>query len=167
MNYVAIIGERKVKVTVEAKSGSNYEVTIDGIRNIVNASRVADHLWSILQGNKSVEADVFQLPGEEFEVLINGDRHRFSLMNEQQRAMLQPDGKGTTGRALILSPMPGKIVKLLVEAGQEVGANHGLIVVEAMKMENEIKSAGAGRIAEIFVKEGDVVESGAKLLLVE
>jgi biotin carboxyl carrier protein len=167
MNYVAIIGERKVKVTVEAKSGSNYEVTIDGTRTTVNASRVADHLWSILCGNKSVEADVFQLPGDEFEVLIQGDSHKFSLVNEQQRALLQPDGKGTTGRALILSPMPGKIVKLLVEVGQEVGANHGLIIVQAMKMENEIKSAGAGRIAEIFVKEGDVVESGAKLLLVE
>ena len=167
MNYVAIIGERKVKVTVEAKSGSDYEVTIDGTRNTVNACRVADHLWSILHGNTSVEVDVIRLPGEEFEVLIKGDRHRFSLMNEQQRAMLQPDGKETTGRALILSPMPGKIVKLLVEVGQEVGANHGLIIVEAMKMENEIKSAGAGRIAEIFVKEGDVVESGAKLLLVE
>jgi len=167
MNYVATIGEREVTVTVEANGGSNYEVIIDGVRNVVDAHQVTHHLWSILRGNKSVEVDVFQLPGEEFEVLIDGDCHKFSLMNEQRRAMLRAGGKGSEGRAMITSPMPGKIVKLLVEVGQEVEAGHGLIVVEAMKMENEIKSVGAGKVSELFVKEGDVVESGAKLLLVE
>ena len=63
--------------------------------------------------------------------------------------------------------MPGKIVKLLVEVGQDVKAEHGLIVIEAMKMENELKSTGMGKVKEIFVKEGDVVESGARLLMVE
>ena len=167
MNYVATIGEREVTVTVEANGGSSYEVIIDGVRSVVDARRVAHHLWSILQGNKTVEADVFRLPGEEFEVLLNGDRHKFSLMNEQRKMMLRAGAKKSSGRAMLTSPMPGKIVKLLVEVGQEVEADHGLIVVEAMKMENELKSAGAGTITEIFVKEGDVVESGANLLLVE
>ena len=63
--------------------------------------------------------------------------------------------------------MPGKVVKLLVSVGEEVQADQGVIVVEAMKMENELKSAIAGKVQEIFVKEGEVVESGAKLLLVE
>jgi len=167
MKYVATVGEREVTATVEANSGSYYEVVIDGQRKIVDAHRVTRHLWSILRGTSTVEVDVFQLPGEEFEVLIDGDSYRFSLMNEQRRATLRAGGKESAGRAMITSPMPGKIVKLLVEVGQEVGADHGLIVVEAMKMENELKSAGAGKITEIFVKEGDVVESGAKLLLVE
>jgi biotin carboxyl carrier protein len=68
---------------------------------------------------------------------------------------------------MLTSPMPGKVVKLLVGEGQEVGAGQGVIVVEAMKMENELKSAVAGKVKEIFVEEGQVVESGAKLLLVE
>ncbi len=167
MNYVAAIGEREVSVSVEANSGSSYEVIIDGVRNVVDARQVKHHLWSILHGNKTVEADVFRLPGEEFEVLIDGDSHKFTLINEQRRATLRAGGKGSSGRAMLVSPMPGKIVKLLVEVGQEVEAGHGLIVVEAMKMENELKSAGAGTITEIFVKEGDVVESGANLLLIE
>jgi biotin carboxyl carrier protein len=59
------------------------------------------------------------------------------------------------------------VVKLLVNEGEEVKSDQGVIVVEAMKMENELKSAIAGKVREIFVKEGEVVESGAKLLLVE
>ena len=167
MNYVATIGEREVKITVEANGGSSYEVIIDGKRKTVDARRVTGRLWSILYRNNSVEADVFPLPDEEFEVLIDGDSYKFPLMNEQRRAILRAGGKGSSGKAVITSPMPGKIVKLLVEVGQEVSADRGLIVVEAMKMENELKSVGAGTVTEIFVKEGDVVESGARLLQVE
>ncbi len=167
MNYVATIGEREVRVTVEANRGSNYRVTINGACYVVDARQVASHLWSILHGNKSIEVDVTQPAGEEFEVLIGGDCHKFSLVNEQRRAMIRERGKGIAGQAIVTSPMPGKIVKLLVTAGQDVEADHGLVVVEAMKMENELKSTGKGKIKEIFVKEGDVVELGAKLLLVE
>jgi biotin carboxyl carrier protein len=167
MNYIAKIGEREINITVEATSGSTYIVTVDGVRTVIDARRAVSHLWSILHGNRSIEVDVFQLPGEEFEVLIDGDCHKLSLMNEQRRALLRAGGKGITGRAMITSPMPGKIVRLLVEPGQEVQTEQGLVVVEAMKMENEIKSRSTGRIAQIFVREGDVVESGAELLLVE
>ena len=81
--------------------------------------------------------------------------------------MIRAGGKGSAGKAMLTSPMPGKVVKLLVGEGQEVEAGQGVIVVEAMKMENELKSAVAGKVKEIFVEEGQVVESGAKLLLVE
>ena len=167
MNYVATIGEREVKVNVKELGGSNYEVAIDGVPHIVDARQVAGHLWSILEHNRSIEVDVTQLPGEEFEVLIDGDCHKFSLINEQRKAMIRAGGKGFAGKAILVSPMPGKIAKLLVETGQEVLANQGLIIVEAMKMENELKAGSAGKVREIFVKEGDVVELGAKLLLVE
>jgi biotin carboxyl carrier protein len=167
MNYVATIGDREVKVAVTGLGGSSYEVVIDGVCHVVDARQVADNLWSILHGNKSIEVDVTQLPGEEFEVLIDGDCHKFSLANEQRRAMIRGAGKGIAGKAIVASPMPGKVVKLLVDVGQEVKADQGLIVIEAMKMENELGSASAGKVKEIFVKEGDLVETGAKLLLVE
>jgi biotin carboxyl carrier protein len=167
MNYVATIGEREAKVSVEELGGSGYKVTIDGQEHVVDAHQVANRLWSVVYGNASFEVDVTQVPGDEFEVLINGDCHKFSLMNEQRRAMIRAGGKGSAGKAMVSSPMPGKVVKLLVAEGQEVEAGQGVIVVEAMKMENELKSALPGKVKEIFVKEGDVVESGAKLLLVE
>jgi biotin carboxyl carrier protein len=167
MSYVATIDEREVTISVEELGGSNYKVAIDGVEHVVDAQLIAGTLWSVLYLGASFVVDVTQLPTEEYEVLIQGDCHKFSLMNEQRRAMIRAGGKGSAGKAMLTSPMPGKVVKLLVGEGQEVEAGQGVIVVEAMKMENELKSAVSGKVKEIFVEEGQVVESGAKLLLVE
>jgi biotin carboxyl carrier protein len=63
--------------------------------------------------------------------------------------------------------MPGKVVRVLVKAGDEVKPRQGLIVVEAMKMENELRAAGEGRVREVFVQEGQSVEAGTALVVVE
>ena len=167
MNYAATIGEREVTITVEELGGAKYKVAIDGVEHVVDAHQVAGRLWSVLYQDASFVVDVTRFPTEEYEVLIQGDCHKFTMMNEQRRAMLRVGGKGSAGKAMLTSPMPGKVVKLLVTEGQEVEAGQGVVVVEAMKMENELKSALAGKVKEIFVEEGEVVESGAKLLLVE
>ncbi len=167
MSYVATVGDKDVNVSVEELGGSNYKVTIDGVVHVVDAQLITGNLWSVLYGNGSFEVDVTRHPADEYEVLIRGDCHKFTLMNEQRRAMIRAGGKGSSGKAMLTSPMPGKVVKLLVEEGQEVEAGQGVVVVEAMKMENELRAAVAGKVKEIFVEEGQVVESGAKLLLVE
>ena len=83
MNYTATIGEKEVKVAVERIAGSNCGC-VDGTSYVVDALQVASHLWSILLGNEPIEVDITPLPGEEFEILINGDCHKFSLVNEQR-----------------------------------------------------------------------------------
>ena len=166
MNYVATIGEKEVKVTVEEVGVARYQVTIDGQDHCVDAHLVQTSVWSILHGADSFEVDI-QGRDEEYEVLIAGDCYKFSLMNEQRKALMRTAGKGGAGKAMVTSPMPGKVVKILVAEGEEVQADQGIIVVEAMKMENELKSAVTGKVKEIFVKEGEVVESGAKLIFVE
>ncbi len=166
MNYIAMIGEREVRVTVTEVGVARYMVCADGREFLVDAHQVQDSVWSILYGAESFEVDV-QGRDEEYEVLIDGDCYKFSLMNEQRRALIRAGGKGAAGKAMVTSPMPGKVVRLLVAEGEEVLSDQGVIVVEAMKMENELKSAVAGKVKEIFVQEGEVVEAGAKLLLVE
>ncbi|MGZ8449303.1 MAG: biotin/lipoyl-containing protein [Candidatus Deferrimicrobiaceae bacterium] len=166
MNYVATIGNREVKITVEEVGVARYMVRGDEKEYLVDAHQVQDSVWSILYGTGSFEVDV-QRKGDDYEVLIGGDCHKFTLMNEQLKALSRAGGKAAVGKALVISPMPGKVVKLLVNEGEEVRSDQGVIVVEAMKMENELKSAVAGKVKEIFVKEGEIVESGAKLLLVE
>jgi len=71
------------------------------------------------------------------------------------------------GPARVQAPMPGKLVRVLVRAGQDVGAGQGLVVMEAMKMENEIRAPRAGRVKEAPVQEGQAVETGALLVLLE
>jgi biotin carboxyl carrier protein len=166
MNYVGTIGEKEVKVGVREVGVAKFVVTIDGKDFLVDAHQVQSSVWSVLHESASFEVDV-QGRDEEYEVLIDGDCYKFTLMNEQRKALMRAGGKGSVGKAMVTSPMPGKVVKLLVEEGEEVKIDQGVIVVEAMKMENELKSAVAGKVKEIFVKEGEVVESGAKLLLVE
>ena len=167
MNYIGTIGEKEVKVTVREMGVARYSVTIDGQEHLVDAHHVQSSVWSVLYGDASFEVDVQGKKDEEFEVLIAGDCYKFTLMNEQRKALMRSGGKGAAGKAMVASPMPGKVVKLLVSVGEEVKADQGVIVVEAMKMENELKAAVTGTVKEIFVKEGEVVESGAKLLLVE
>jgi biotin carboxyl carrier protein len=71
------------------------------------------------------------------------------------------------GPRSIVSPMPGRIVKVLVRAGETVAAQQGLIVVEAMKMENELRAPRAGRVTSVKVGEGTSVERGAVLIVME
>ena len=166
MNYVATIGDREVKITVEEVGSARYMVRGDEKEYLIDAHQVQESVWSILYGTHSFEADV-QRKGDEYEVLIGGDCHKFTLMNEQRRAMMRAGGKGSAGKAMLTSPMPGKVVKLLVTEGQEVEAGQGVIVVEAMKMENELVAARAGRVTEVAVAEGVSVETGRLLVVVE
>lgn len=71
------------------------------------------------------------------------------------------------GRAQVLAPMPGKVVRVLVEQGQAVEAGEGLVVVEAMKMQNELKSPKAGTVSELHAREGATVNAGEVLVVVE
>ena len=75
------------------------------------------------------------------------------------------DGSG--GPQRIVAPMPGKVVRVLVAAGDRVAARQGLVVVEAMKMENELRAAGDGRVVSVAVTEGQSVDAGALLAVVE
>jgi len=108
MSYVATIGEREVTISVEDLGGANYKVAIDGVEHVVDAHQVASQLWSVLYRGASFVVDVTQLPTEEYEVLIQGDCHKFSLMNAQRRAMIRAGGKGSAGKAMLTSPMPGR-----------------------------------------------------------
>jgi biotin carboxyl carrier protein len=81
-------------------------------------------------------------------------------------------GRGTgaaqaAGTQQVLAPMPGKVVKILVKAGDEVKARQGLVVIEAMKMENELRSPKDGRVSDVLVTEGAPVEAGRLLVIVE
>ena len=71
------------------------------------------------------------------------------------------------GRQKIVAPMPGKVIRLLVEAGDSVEAGQGLVVVEAMKMQNEIKSPKSGKVERLLAKEGQSVNAGDILAWVE
>jgi biotin carboxyl carrier protein len=108
-----------------------------------------------------------------WEVRVTGNEitigsHRFRVEIEDPRQWKRSSHAGDThGRASIAAAMPGKIVRVLVAVGDEVAAGQGILVVEAMKMQNELKAPRAGRVTAIEVRENDSVNAGAVLATIE
>ena len=102
------------------------------------------------------------------DVLSRGASFSVALLNEQalSRRAAASGASGSNGGA-IQAPMPGKVVKVLVAVGSDVTAGQGVVVVEAMKMENELGSPANGQVAEILVHDGDSVEAGQPLAIVK
>ena len=101
----------------------------------------------------------------EIGAIASGHRSYVRVESERLRAA-EAAKKGVHGGAekLVRSPMPGRVVKLLVKPGDDVEAGRPLLVMEAMKMENEIKAKAAGKVSEVHVAVGDTVEGNAKLV---
>jgi biotin carboxyl carrier protein len=118
-------------------------------------------LWSVLAGGASYEARV-----EGDEIVIAGHRFRFDLDDPRQWKRSQSSA-GARGKISITAPMPGRIVRILIAAGDFVAAGQGIVVIEAMKMQNELKAPRDGRVTTIAVKEDDRVNAGAILATIE
>jgi biotin carboxyl carrier protein len=123
-------------------------------------------VYSILIDGASHEVRIEATRVDAGQVTV-GNR-RFDYQIDDPRQWKRSDSAaGSQGRAAILAPMPGKVVRILVAVGDEVDAGRGIIVVEAMKMQNEMKAPRAGRVAAIQVKENDSVVAGAVLAIIE
>jgi biotin carboxyl carrier protein len=115
-------------------------------------------VYSILLDGRSYEARVEETPSALVVVL---DGHRFEIeVRDPRRLVRKGAGAGTDGVQTIAAPMPGKMVRVLVAVGDEVAAGQGLMVVEAMKMQNEMKSPRAGKVLSLSAREGATVTAG-------
>lgn len=122
-------------------------------------------IFSILLGGRSYEAKVVPGPNGYY-VDLRGHRSTVEVRDPRMLSRKGRAGAGD-GRQSLVAPMPGKVVRLLVAAGDKVEAGAGVAVVEAMKMQNEMKSPKAGTVTEVAVKEGDTVQAGDTLAVIE
>ena len=118
-------------------------------------------VYSILVDGASHEVRV-----EAGQVTVGNRRFDYQIDDPRQWKR-SSDAAGGQGRAAILAPMPGKVVRILVAVGDQVEAGQGIVVVEAMKMQNEMKAPRAGRVAAIQAKENDSVVAGAVLAVID
>lgn len=164
-----------------------HEVLISGKTHIVVLERGADGWQATIEGESGITADVAEIAPNVFSVLLSGRSHevyvspspvgQFQLQTggmEFLAEVIDPRswrGRGHSaaeaeGRQQIVAPMPGKIVRLLVKFGDPVEAGQGLLVVEAMKMQNEIRSPKRGTVERVLVVEGQAVNAGQVLCVV-
>lgn len=164
MTFDVLLDGRTLRVEVR-NQGVRYSVTLGGRTLEVDYQQTGGGFASLLIAGHSYEVAVSRL-GTAYRVAFPDDEVLLELGPAARGGVAAPRGTAA-GPARILAPMPGKIVRLLVEPGQQVQADQGLVVVEAMKMENELRAPRAGRVRETSVREGQAVEMGAVLVVVE
>ena len=163
--------DRTHKVSVEkigaaGPAGGAFRVLIDGVPAVVDARRTDLGLSLVFADGRSVDVAVTDRPGGEWFVqLPNAD---VSASVDARRYQRGESGTGVkAGAQRITAPMPGRVVRILVKPGDEVAHRQGVVVVEAMKMENELGAPKAGRVKEVAVTEGQSVEAGRLLVVIE
>jgi len=152
-----------------SKAGGKFAYTLDHCPGEADCVRIAPGVFSILLGGRSYEVRIAALTtgaSANFarRIVTVGARHyTVDVHDPRRRRSAAPLASGG-GPQEVIAPMPGKIVRILVERNQEVAQGHGLLVIEAMKMQNELRAPRAGTIAEIYVAEGIGVEAGTRLV---
>jgi biotin carboxyl carrier protein len=167
MAFIAKLGDQTYTVEIEETGRSVYRVSVDGNEFVVDGKKTGRTNYSLIVDNRSFEIEVDNTD-DEYRVLVDGRNYRIHLVDERRmRVGGAQSGVELEGRQLISVPMPGKVVAVLVSEGDTVEKGQGLVIVEAMKMENEVRSPIAGTVREIKVSAGETVEGGALLMIVE
>jgi biotin carboxyl carrier protein len=159
----ATVEGRTLRVEVRPRA-SGYDVVYDGRNVPVDAVFEGDHFASLIVEGRS--HDVALEPTEDgFRVHLRGGPVDVAV--QEARGGVRPPAHRASGPFRLVSPMPGRVVRVLAPAGSDVAAGAGVVVVEAMKMENELRAPRAGRVAEVAVQEGQAVEAGALLAVID
>ena len=133
--------------------------------DLENALLVAPGVYSILQDGRSYEVRTTET-ADGLQVRVNG-RDYLAEVRDQRDAPPKSRTGGGEGRQKVTAAMPGKVIRVLVGEGDVVEAGQGLVVVEAMKMQNEMKSPKAGRVTHLAAKPGGAVMAGEVLVVIE
>ena len=158
-------GEKKRVIELE-REAAGWRVTLDGRPVAVDAVEVAPNVVSILLEGQSFEISVTPSPDGKLKLQTGSREFTAEVIDPRAWSGRRHGNVEAEGRQQIVAPMPGKVVRLLVKAGDHVEAGQGLLVVEAMKMQNEIRAPKSGTLERILAKEGQPVNAGEVLCVV-
>jgi biotin carboxyl carrier protein len=161
----------RVRRVVVQRTGSAFTVTVDGRAHQVDAVPVDGQSWSLLLGGQSHEVAIARSAAGRETVVNVGGMPVTALVNGRRRSGRKEDGRhggpwAAGGPQRIVAPMPGKIVRVLAERGATVKARQPVVVIEAMKMENELRASRDGIVSEVHAREGQSVDAGVLLIVI-
>jgi len=162
MKYVTTIGEREFLVEMI----NDHHIQVDGTTYEVDFDAISDQpVYSLLVNGHSYEAYVY--PQERnWQVLLRGTLYPVTVEDEREKRLRAASGSQVAerGEFLLKAPMPGLVVSIPVREGQQVEKGEVLVVLESMKMQNELKAPRDGKVARLRVQTGDSVEQKQTLL---
>jgi biotin carboxyl carrier protein len=164
MKYEAEIDGQTINLELEEKPG-RLAIVIEERLYDVEVVRPEPGVYQLFIGDKVYEARVSSSDNNSLKVNLRGKLFNVNIIDRKHRR--SGAEHGDESQKQLVAPMPGKVVRVLLKAGDEVLAGQGVVIVEAMKMQNEIKSSKAGRLSEIRVAEGDAVSANQILAMVE
>lgn len=141
-------------------------VMVDGMALPVEWRMLRPGVLSLVMEGRAFRVVLDEDPNETA-VLIGGERILYQVNDPRSLRARRAHSSGADGPRPIKASMPGRVVRVLAEAGDAIAAQQGIVVIEAMKMQNELKSPKDGKVAEIRVKPGDTVSAGDVLAVVE
>jgi len=167
MAFIGKLGEQTYTVEIEEVEKSLYRVAVDGNEFLVDGRKTAASNYSLIVGNRSFEVDV-DISEDEYRVLVDGRSYHIHLVDERRiRLGGVQSGIELRGRQEVSVRMPGKVIAVLGAERDRVEKGQGLVIVEAMKMENEVRSPMAGEIKAVRVKADEALEAGDILVVIE
>ncbi len=158
--------QAKKRLVELERNASGWRVTLDGLVVAVDAAEVSPNTLSILLDGQSFEITVTLSPDGKLQLHTGTREFIAEVIDPRAWSGRRHSSVEAEGRQQIVAPMPGKVVRLLVKAGEHVEAGQGLLVVEAMKMQNEIRSPKSGTVERILAQEGQPVNAGEVLCVV-
>ena len=162
---VAYINKKTKKIEISNDS----EILINAEKIQFNLLSLDDKTHLLKVGDNFFETVAQKIDDDKYAVTVNGVLFEIEIRTSlQERAKKLLDARGATNhKREVKAPMPGMILKVNKQVGEEVNSGESVIILEAMKMENELRSPVSGKLKELFVKEGSPVEKGFKLFSIE
>jgi biotin carboxyl carrier protein len=164
MKYEAEIDGRLISIELEQRNG-RVSAIVDGREYDMEVIRPEKDAYLIFVGERVYEARVWAEGANSLRVKLRDRLFTASIIDRKHRRATTDHSQ--EGQQHLIAPMPGKIVRVLLCQGDDVEAGQGVVVVEAMKMQNEIKSPKSGRVVEVRVSEGATVNANQVLAVVE
>jgi biotin carboxyl carrier protein len=163
MIFDVTVNGHDYRVRLEQQEDGTWSCRVNGDQIALDSAQMSTGVLSILVGGESYEV-VADSPQQ---IAIRGNRYSVEVRDPRSWRSRRALAGTETGLKKVIAPMPGKVVRVIAQPGAEIELSGGVIVIEAMKMQNELKSPKKGRVAKVLVAEGAAVNAGDVLAIIE
>jgi biotin carboxyl carrier protein len=165
MKYTVIVAGERIDLEIDLSDPQKIEAQVSDRKYVLETKRVEPGVYWFNWDGRSIELSVTPA-AEGYTVSFGGHQHPVEIV-DARTALRKATQHRHDEEVELRAPMPGKIVKVLLQEGATVSANQGILVMEAMKMQNEVKSPKDGVVKRVAVREAEAVNAGQLLVVVE